>query len=132
MSSTRIARPRNLGEAEQAVMDCVWSHGPLPADECRRRLRATWPMKDSTIRTVLLRLERKGFVTHTIEGRAYIYRAAENQRSVAASGVKQIIQRFCGGSAEELVIGMVDHDLLTPQQLQRLAQKIAERKKAGR
>jgi predicted transcriptional regulator len=113
-------------------MDCVWSHGPLSADDCRKRLRASWPMKDSTVRTVLLRLERKGYVTHAVEGRAFIYRAAENQLSVAARAVRHIIQKFCGGSAEELVIGLVDHDVLTPPQLRRLVQTIAERKKAGK
>lgn len=124
MSNTRTVRPRNLGDAEQAVMDYVWAHGPVSAEECRKGLRATWPMKDSTIRTVLLRLERKGYVTHSVVGRAYIYRAAENQLSVATRAVKHLIEKFCGGSAEQLVIGMVTHDLLGAKELQRLLRKI--------
>ena len=110
-------------------MDYVWTHGPISAEACRKALRATWPMKDSTIRTVLRRLEDKGYVTHTTEGRAFVYRAAERRTSVATRAVRHIIDRFCGGSAEELVIGMVDHAVLSPQQLDRLARTIAARKR---
>lgn len=129
MSTSNAAGPPGIGHAEQAVMDYVWTHGPISAETCRKALRATWPMKDSTIRTVLRRLEDKGYVTHTTEGRAFVYRAAERRTSVATRAVKHIIDRFCGGSAEELVLGMVDHAVLSPQQLDRLARTIAARKR---
>jgi BlaI family penicillinase repressor len=87
-------------------------------------------MKESTIRTVLRRLEQKGYVTHEVEGRTFIYRAAELRQNVAVRAVKNIIDRFCGGSAEELVIGMVDNRVLDRKQLERLAQKISQRKGA--
>jgi predicted transcriptional regulator len=85
-------------------------------------------MKESTIRTVLRRLEQKGYVTHETSGRTFIYRAAEARQNVAVRAVKSIIDRFCGGSAEQLVIGMVDNAVLDRKQLRRLANKIAERK----
>jgi predicted transcriptional regulator len=125
----RNSQTPRLGRAEQAVMDHVWTHGPISAEACRKALRATWPMKDSTIRTVLRRLEEKGYVRHTVEGRAFLYRAAEHRASVATRAVKHIIDRFCGGSAEELVLGMVDHAVLSPKQLDRLARTIAARKR---
>jgi len=87
-------------------------------------------MKESTIRTVLRRLEQKGYVTHEVDGRTFIYRAAELRQNVAVRAVRNIIDRFCGGSAEELVIGMVDHRVLDRKQLERLAQKIGRRKGA--
>ena len=89
------------------------------------------PMKESTIRTVLRRLEEKGYVRHTTEGRTFIFSAAQDRQNVAVRAVKNIIDRFCGGSAEELVLGMVDHEVLDRKQLERLARKIAEQKKAG-
>ena len=110
-------------------MDYVWAHGPVSAEACRKGLREIWPMKESTMRTVLVRLEHKGFVTHTVEGRAFIYRATENRAGVAARAVRQIIQRFCGGSAEELVLGMVAHDVLSADDLSRLSRRIAAAKK---
>jgi predicted transcriptional regulator len=126
--NTRHARLRNLGDAEQAVMDYVWSHGPVSAEACREGLHAKWPMKESTMRTVLRRLEAKGYVTHAVDGRTYIYKAADARSNVAARAVRHLIDRFCGGSAEELVIGMVKNEVLDAKQLERLARKIAQQK----
>jgi BlaI family transcriptional regulator, penicillinase repressor len=127
MTNTRQTRLKNLGEVEQSVMDYIWSHGPSTAEACREALAGSRPMKDSTIRTVLRRLEEKGYVTHNVEGRTFIYRAVDRRQNVALRAVKNIIDRFCGGSAEELVLGMVDSEVLDHKQLERLARKIAER-----
>jgi len=112
------------------VMDYVWAHGPVSAEACREALAARRPMKESTIRTVLRRLEQKGYVAHEVSGRTFIYRAAELRQNVAVRAVKNIIDRFCGGSAEELVIGMVDNAVLDRKQLERLARKIGQRKES--
>src|SRR5579863_7030188 len=128
MNNTYKKRPKGLGEVEQMVMDYVWAHGPCTAESCREALAATRPMKDSTVRTVLRRLEQKGFVAHEIDGRTFVYRAAENRQNVAIRAVKSIIDRFCGGSAEELVVGLVNSDLIDRRQLEQLARKIAQRK----
>ena len=109
-------------------MDYVWVQGPVSADQCREALQATWPMKESTMRTVLRRLEDKGYVTHTTEGRTYMYTAAEAPVAVATRAVKHIIDRLCGGSAEALVLGMVRNAVLSPTELERLARRIAQQK----
>ena len=121
-------RPKPLGDVEQRVMDHVWTKGPVTAEDCRLALADSWPMKESTVRTILRRLEDKGYVTHTTEGRTYIYSAAERPSSVATRAVKHLIDRFWGGSAEALVAGLVDHSVLTPKQLERLTKQIAEAK----
>jgi len=123
-----MKRPKGLGEVEQMVMDYVWTHGPCSAESCREALAATRPMKDSTVRTVLRRLEQKAFVSHEIDGRTFIYRAAENRQNVAVRAVKSIIDRFCGGSAEELVVGLVNNDVIDRRQLEQLARKVAQGK----
>jgi BlaI family penicillinase repressor len=123
---TRSRRPeiRRLGDAEQAVMNLIWSRGPLSAEDCRDALRTAWPMKESTVRTVLKRLEEKGYLAHTTEGRTFIYRAVEPPTAVAARAVRGIIDRFCGGSAEALLVGLVRNDVLSAAQLERLTKKI--------
>ena len=108
-------------------MDYIWTHGSTSAEACREALISSRPMKDSTIRTVLRRLEEKGYLTHEIQGRTYIYQAADARQSVAVRAVKSIIDRFCGGSAEELVLGMVDNAVLSRKQLERLARRIEEK-----
>jgi predicted transcriptional regulator len=108
-------------------MDHIWNHGDTTAESCREALAVARPMKDSTIRTVLRRLEEKGYLTHLVEGRTFVYRASDRRENVAVRAVKNIIDRFCGGSAEELVLGMVDNEVLDQKQLEHLARKIAER-----
>src|SRR3954463_6524122 len=130
MTNTRHVRLKNLGEVEQSVMDYIWAHGPSTAEACRESLAASRPMKDSTIRTVLRRLEEKGYLRHQVEGRTFIYRASDARQNVAVRAVKNIIDRFCGGSAEELVLGMVDGEVLDQELLQRLARMVAKRKAA--
>ena len=128
MLNAKPKRLKNLGELEQLVMDYVWTHGPCTSEACREALASMRPMKESTIRTVLRRIEEKGYVTHTIEGRTFIYRAAELRENVAVRAVKHIIDRFCGGSAEALVLGMVDNQVLDGKQLEILARKVAQEK----
>jgi BlaI family transcriptional regulator, penicillinase repressor len=127
MTNTGQPRLKNLGEVEQQVMDYIWLHGPSSSEACREALASSRPMKDSTIRTVLRRLEEKGYLTHQIQGRTFIYRAADARQSVAVRAVKSIIDRFCGGSAEELVLGMVDNAVLSRKQLERLTRRIEEK-----
>jgi BlaI family transcriptional regulator, penicillinase repressor len=128
MTNTKPVRLKNLGEVEQRVMDFIWQHGPCTAEACREGLASSAPMKDSTIRTVLRRLEEKGYLSHRIEGRTFVYTPLDARQNVAVRAVKNIIDRFCGGSAEQLVLGMVDNAVLDRKQFERLARKIAERK----
>jgi predicted transcriptional regulator len=107
-------------------MDYIWTQDSVTSESCREALATSRPMKDSTIRTVLRRLEEKGYLTHEVEGRTYVYRASDARQNVAIRAVRGIIDRFCGGSAEQLVLGMVDNAVLNPKQLERLAQRVAE------
>jgi len=129
MTNLSKQRPSNLGELEQLVMDHIWSRGPTTAEQCREALRQRHPMKDSTVRTILRRLEEKGFLCHNVEGRTYLYRAVQERRNIAARAVRNIIDRFCGGSVEQLLVGMVEDEVCDRAELQRLAQKIADKKK---
>jgi len=119
----------DLGELEREVMQFVWSHGPATAERVRENIPR--PLKESTVRTVLKRLEDKGYVTHTVSGRTYHFAAAEKRGAVAAKAVKRIMDWFCNGSLEEVLVGMVDNQELDPKQLQALSDKIAAAR-AGR
>ncbi len=113
---------------EQFLLDFVWTHPSCTAEMCREGLASERKLKDSTVRTVLRKLEEKGYVTHSVEGRTFVFRAADTRRNVAVEAATQLIERFCDGSVEELLVGLVDHQVLEPNELQRLAQKIAARK----
>ena len=109
-------------------MEFIWSRGPSTAEACREALVPVRSLKDSTIRTVLRRLEEKGLLKHQVEGRTFLYQATQARRHFAARAVQQIIDRLCGGSVEQLLVGMVNNEVVDERELQRLAQRIARRK----
>jgi predicted transcriptional regulator len=121
-------RRKALTPLEQVLMDFVWQHPNCTAEICREGLEKQRALKDSTIRTILRNLEEKGYVNHKVEGRTFIYRAVDSPRNVAVQAAQQLIERFCGGSVEEFVVGLVDNQVLDAKQLQRLAAEIATRK----
>jgi predicted transcriptional regulator len=109
-------------------MEIVWERGSVTAEEVRASLAQRHPMKESTVRTILKRLEEKEYVKHRVAGRTNVYSGLDAPENVAAKAVRQIIERFCGGSVEQLLVGMVANDVVDEEELQRLAQRIAERK----
>lgn len=109
-------------------MDYAWAYPDFTAEMCREGIAPERTLKDSTIRTILRNLEEKGYLDHRIDGRTYVYRPLDTPRNVAVQAAQQLVERFCGGSVEELVVGLVDNQMLEPKQLQRLAEKIAARK----
>jgi BlaI family penicillinase repressor len=115
--------PSELGELERSILSVVWRKSQITAEQVREELGR--PLKDSTIRTVLRRLEEKGYLDHSLENRTFIYRPAESRNRVAGRAVKRIVDWFCEGSVEALLVGMVDSKVLDQAELQRLAERIA-------
>ena len=111
--------PSDLGELERElereVMQRVWARGTITAEQTREDL--TRPLKESTVRTVLRRLEEKGYVTHTVEGRTYHFAPTQSRGAVAAKAVQHIVDLFCNGSVEEALIAMVDNSAVKAKRL---------------
>lgn len=117
----------DLGELEQAVMQVIWTGRPMTAEAVREQLPRR--LKESTVRTVLRHLEEKGYVTHTVDGRTYVFKATEARERVAAKAVRRIVDRFCNGSVEEVLVGMMDAKMFDRRQLDKLREKIEKAKK---
>ena len=116
----------DLGNLERDVMQLIWDDGPLTAETVREKLPRR--LKESTVRTVLRRLEEKRYVVHAVEGRTYVYEAAQPRAMVAARAVQRVVDWFCNGSVEEVLVGMVDSAMLDQKQLRSLADKVANAK----
>ena len=122
---------RALSELEHLIMEAVWKAGSVTAEGVREALRPGRELTSSTVRTVLRRMEAKGYLRHRREGRTYIYEGSEAPREVAARGIRQIVDRFCGGSVEQLLIGMVEDEMLDQKDLDRIARKVAKKRRQG-
>jgi predicted transcriptional regulator len=118
-----------ISDLEREVMKIIWNSGTATAADIQKVLSAKRPLKDSTIRTVLMRLEEKGYVQHEVSGRTFVYSCLEAPGSVAARAVKQILDRFCHGSLEALLAGMVDDKLVDTDELQEIADRLSRERR---
>jgi predicted transcriptional regulator len=119
----------NLSAAERQVMEVVWDRGEVTAKEARDALPRE--VARNTVRTLLERMEEKGWVTHRELARAYLYRAVRPREESVGRKVREIVDTVCGGSPESLVAALLDYRGLRPGELQRI-RKMLEEARAGR
>jgi predicted transcriptional regulator len=131
-----VSRPRSetLTRRESQIMDAVWRLGQATAEQVRAGLPQ--PLHDSTVRTLLRVLEDKGYLRHDVRGKAYVYWAVVGRSKAQGHALGDILARFFGGSAEDLVLRLVEDEHLTAQQLDELrravpAPKATRRRKGG-
>jgi predicted transcriptional regulator len=129
VQGARVRAP--LTELENLVMQAVWDAAPASVEAVHRVVSPQRNIKETTVRTLLRRLEQKGYLRHEAEGRAYVYYAIEPSRSLAARAVRQIVDRLCRGSMEELVSGMVDAKVLSKGELKQLEAFVRSRRQRG-
>jgi BlaI family transcriptional regulator, penicillinase repressor len=124
----RNVRQPPLTDLHQAILDIVCKRGQVTAEQVRTALLPRHPLTDSSVRTLLRRLEARGHLTHAVEGKVFVYRLAVAPARMAARAVQQIIERFWSGSAEQFLVGMVDEKVLPPEALERLARRVKKAK----
>jgi BlaI family transcriptional regulator, penicillinase repressor len=126
----RVAKVRTpLSGLDELVMRAVWDHEPCSVEVVYTDVARTRDLKEATVRTILRRLEQKGYLTHTVEGRAYIYRAVAPSRTLAARAVRAIVDTFCRGSVAELVTGLVEGEVLDDNELRALETAVREHRR---
>jgi BlaI family transcriptional regulator, penicillinase repressor len=114
-----------LGDLEHEILTLLWKHGDMTAFAARQKLARK--LKDPTIRTVLRRLEEKGYVTHTVVSGTFIYQPRVSAETTAASAVQSIVERFCGGSLERALIGLIEAGLVDSDQRAVIVGKLKRR-----
>jgi predicted transcriptional regulator len=111
-----------LGDLEHELLTILWSGGEMTAASVRTRLARS--LKDATVRTVLRRLEDKGYITHSVMAGTFVYRPVETAQSAAASALQGIMKKFCGGSIEVALLALADAARMEPAQLAAIAGKL--------
>ena len=117
-----MARRRSvpLTEAEQRLMEIVWSAGPATVGQIVDALPAAERPAYNTVQTIMKILERKGYVAHRAEGRAFVYQAVVDRDAAARTALSHVVQRFFGGSPRELALNLIQGDHLTEDELDEL------------
>jgi BlaI family penicillinase repressor len=125
MSKKRQEMPE-LTPAQGQIMEIIWELGEVSATGVRRVLSQTRPVARNTVRTLLERMEDKGWITHREDGRTFLYKAARPRHASIGQKVREIIETVCGGSPEALVTALLDYRGLSRGELERIRQMLAK------
>jgi predicted transcriptional regulator len=114
---------QTLTPLELEIMQVLWENGASTVTEVIPKLKAE--LAYTTVQTMLTVLLRKGKVKRTQEGRAFRYRPVVSRERASGSAVEDLVRRMFGGSAEALLMAMVDTRQISAKELERLARKVA-------
>lgn len=122
----------DLSESQQEIMEVIWQHGELSARAVTDLISKRRMVAKNTIRTLLERMEQKGWLRHRIEGRTYLYSAARGREETIGSKVVELLDQVCGGSPETLMNALISHRGLTKSELDRVRSLLASAKSRSR
>ena len=121
-------REQPLTPLELEIMNVLWETGPANVQTVQARIKGR-DLAYTTVQTMLNVLHRKGKVKRQLKDRAYRYRPVLSRQSAVTQAVGDMLDRFFGGSADSLVLNLVETRQLTPEkleQIQKLLQQSGE------
>ncbi|HBY61557.1 MAG TPA: CopY family transcriptional regulator [Solibacterales bacterium] len=110
---------RGLTPLELEIMSVLWQAGPANVQGVQERLTSR-ELAYTTVQTMLNVLHRKGKVKRELKDRAYLYRPVLSRQRAERNAVGELIERFFGGSADRLVLNLIETKQLTPERLEEL------------
>lgn len=116
-------KAEHLTPLELEIMHVLWEHGAANVQTVQRNLKRE--LAYTTVQTVLNILHRKSKVQRELKDRAYFYKPVVSRSHVTGEHISDILDRLFGGSAESLVMSLLETKHLTPKKLARL-QKLLE------
>ena len=119
-------RSNTLTEAELRLMRLFWVRGESAVSELVDALPAHAPLAYTTVLTTVRILEKKGYLTHRQQGRAFLYSPCVGEHEARRSEMRHVLQRFFGNSREQLLLSVLGDADVTPAELERLKQALAE------
>lgn len=123
-----MARKRSttLTEAELRLMDVLWEKGSATVADVVEALPKSSSLAYSTVLTTLRILERKGYVRHSKEGRAFIYHPLIDRGEARRNVLQYVLHRFFDNSPELLVLNVLEEEKMDAAELKRLKKMIEE------
>jgi predicted transcriptional regulator len=126
-----MARPKteHLTPLELEIMHVLWETGAANVQTVQQLLKRE--LAYTTVQTMLNILHRKGKVKRALKDRAYFYKPAVSRRQEVSQHLGDLVERLFGGSAESLVVSLLETKHLTPARLARLNKLVKEAKENG-
>jgi predicted transcriptional regulator len=113
-----------MTDRQFAILQLLWEHGPLTVRQVMEHLPGGQRQPYTTVLGMLQTMEKAGLVAHEAEGTTYRYRASVSRQAALGRLLRDFVARFFRGSAEELVLGLVDADELTAADLRDIESKL--------
>ncbi|MGH7023976.1 MAG: BlaI/MecI/CopY family transcriptional regulator [Caulobacteraceae bacterium] len=113
-----------LTPLELEIMQALWDGGPATVSEAQARLGGK--LAYTTVQTMLGVLLKKKKVRRQLVGRAFVYRPALSREGAVAGALSDLVGRMFGGSAEALLMSLIDTRQIGPDEIARAA-KLLER-----
>jgi len=124
-----MTRTRTLGDLQLAIMRILWHRREATVAEVHRALYEERGLAPTTIATMLVKLEKKGVVTHRLEGRRYVYRPSVEEAEIRRSMVSELTERLFAGDVTALVSHLLSEHETDPAELAELERLIAAHEK---
>ena len=118
-------RSITLTQAELRLMKVLWDRGESTVAEVVAAISGKEALAYTSVLTTIRILETKGYVSHRQGGRAFIYSACIGESEASRSEVRHVLQRFFGNSRERLLLSLLGDDEISPGELCRLKEAIA-------
>lgn len=118
----------SLSELQLDIMRVLWTRGACTTTEVTEALKAGRNLAHTTVSTLLTRLEKRGVVTASRDGRLLIYRACVDEAQVRRSMVSGLLGSLFGGDAQALVAHLVREDEIAAEDLAAVRELLAQRK----
>jgi len=116
-----------LTEAELRLMEVLWDRGPSTVQQILDALPPSKPLAYNSVLTTIRILEKKGYVKHFEEGRAYIYRSVIARKDATRSEIRHLVSRFFQDSRDLLVLNLLEERGIDAEELQRLRELLKKR-----
>jgi len=114
-----------LTEAELRLMKLLWARGESAVGDLVAAIAESEALAYTSVLTTIRILERKGYVRHRQEGRAFIYWPCVEEHEAGKSEIRHMMQRFFGNSRERLLLSLLGDDEIDAEELRRLKEMIA-------
>jgi predicted transcriptional regulator len=121
---------RRLGEMELRIMNVLWERGPSTVRQMLEALPTRPRPAYTTVLTMMRLMHEKGYLGRREQGRAHVYQARLREAPTKRSLLRQLVDGAFRGSAEALVVGLLDDEKLSAKELARI-KKLIEEKKGG-
>ncbi len=121
-----------LSTAQQEIMEIIWEQGELSVAEIQQTLSRRRKVARNTVRTLVERMEEKGWLLHRTIGRTFLYTAAIPKTVSVGQKIAEVVDKVCGGSAESMVAALLNYRGLDAKELKSIRQMLDDAQSSGR